>query len=151
MARVIGIPLTKGNSESIVAVKITAADLEAAFEGQAVSMTDGSPVSGELVVSTVLGAGSFYGWILDINRCSGYASCLRSAESVYLPANDGAGFALGDAVTIDPASGLIDPAGALITNGVILLAGATQGVNGKTGEAVTDCVAVRIGYAREVA
>ena len=149
MARVIGIPLSKGNGEDVIAGHIIEADLVGAFEGQAIYMVDGSPVSGEHELSTVATAGSFYGWALDINRCTGYCSVLRSADTVYLPSSGGAGFTIGDAVTIG-VSGLIDPAGLIITNGVIVLAGATQGVNGKTGAAVTDCVCIRISGARDV-
>ena len=149
MPRVIGIPLSKGNGEEVIAVQILDAEIDDMFEGRAVAMVDGSPVSGEKVVSTDLTTG-FYGFIMDINKCSRMASVVRSANGVYLPSNGGTGFTSGDAVTIDESTGLIDPAGGLITNGVIDLAGATQGLDGKTGEAVTDCVSIRISGARQV-
>ena len=149
MPRVIGIPLSKGNGEEVVSVQIIDTDIDAMFEGRAVAMVNGTPVSGEKVVGVDLTTG-FYGFIMDINKCSGTASVVRSANGVYLPSNGGTGFASGDAVTIDESTGLIDPSGGLITNGVIDLAGATEGLDGKTGEKVTDCVSIRISGARQV-
>jgi hypothetical protein len=131
MSRVIGIPLTKGNSDVIVAVKIEDADLATMVEGQACWLQDGSPVSAELVVSKAKGTGSFYGFIFDINLCTGYASCIRSAESVYLPSTDGELLVAGGQVAVNETTGLIEAGGATLTNGVVLLAGVTQLVNRK--------------------
>ena len=151
MPRVIGIPLIKGNSDSIVSVQINDTSIEAAQEGQACFLVDGAPVSGELHVSTDSGDGSFYGWIMDINKCSKMASCVRSAESVYLP-QKATGFAIGDAVTIDAATGLLDPAGAIVTNGVVVMPDVTEGVDGHTGVKRGDpyCSCIRVSGARDV-
>ena len=153
MGRVIGIPLSKGNSEVVVAVRIVDGDIETMVEGQAVALKDGTPVSGEKIVTSTFGGpgnNAFYGFIMDINRCTGFASCVLSASPVYLPAVDGSAFAAGDAVTIDPVSGLIDAEGTIVTNGVVELADVTNMINGKTGEIVSSGVSIRITGARDV-
>jgi hypothetical protein len=151
MGRVIGIPLTKGNSEVIVAVEIQKADIAATVEGQAVFLVDGSPVSAELVVAKERIAGStFYGFVFDINLCTGYASCIRSAESVYLPSTDGAAFSTGDQVTINPTTGLIEAGASVLTNGVVILPDVTN-ILTKKGVALDQSgVCIRILGGREV-
>jgi hypothetical protein len=151
MARVIGVPLSKGNEEVVIAVEILEADLADMFEGRAVAVVDGSPVSGELVVGKDLTTG-FYGFIFDINPCSRMASVVRSAGSVYLP-QGATGFALGDAVTVDAATGLVDPLGLVVTNGEVVLPDVTNIVDGKTGVNLPAPygVCIRIAGARQVA
>jgi hypothetical protein len=150
MARVIGIPLSKGNEDVVIAVEILEADLPDMFEGRAVAVVDGSPVSGELVVGKDLTSG-FYGFIMDINPCSRMASVVRSAGSVYLPQGDNL-LASGDAVTVDAATGLISSVGAVVTNGVVVQPNVTEIVNGKTGEKLPAPygVCIRIAGARQV-
>lgn len=149
MAHVIGIPLYKGNSESIRSVKLYSpnADFSAYFEGQAVF--GGFSADGDAMAFPTFGAvgagddDRILGFIMDINRKSGVASLVRAAEAVVLPGSD-AKPEPGDSISIDLNTGKIGSGavGERLTNGVCV-SNNVSGVDGKTGKAVDDCLMIR--------
>lgn len=152
MPNVIGIPRTKGNSESLIGVKLykqAATAWNGYFEGQAVfggneEETTVHPTFGDQGLDAT---GNLIGFICDINRKAGTASLIRAAEDVALPAVAGHGLVGGTNVKIDLATGKIAAAAdalARYTNGYVVSPNG-DGVDGKTGAAVPNCVRVRFG------
>lgn len=151
MANVIGVPRTKGNSESLIGVKLYKQSGTAwggYFEGQAVfggdeEETTVHPTFGEQGDAT----GNLIGWICDINKNAGTATLIRAAEDVALPAVAGHALVPGQNVKIDLATGKIAAAAdaaARYTNGYVVSANG-DAVDGKTGQPVANCVRVRFG------
>lgn len=154
MAVVIGAPHHRGNSEVYRAVKLfrNGAKFDDYFEGQAVF--DGPLTNDDATVYSTFAANKGYqvliGFIHDINVDSGTATLIRSAEGVTLPGLP----ALpgdGDAVSIDLATGKIGSGavGERLTNALVIKVEGVFGANGKTGEAVEDCVNIRTNGAIE--
>lgn len=152
MANVIGVPRSKGNSESMIGVKLyKQADTAWAgyFEGQAVfggdeEETTVHPTFGDQGLGAT---GNLIGWIFDINRKAGTATLIRAAEDVALPAVAGHALEAGVNVKIDLATGKIAAAAdaaARYTNGYVVSPNG-DAVDGKTGAAVANCVRVRFG------
>ena len=147
MAHVVGIPSLKGNSQEIIGAKMSeknaAGWLDTAFEGEAVALvrSAGNDVT---VTKMSVDPASFYGFIMDINRCAGTCSVVARGRAVTLPTADWLAFAAQDPVTINTATGLIDAAGDAVVSGRIVntTANASNGVNGKTGATIPNCVMV---------
>lgn len=158
MAHVIGIPLRKGNNQEIISCEITANGTARAdiTEGMAVAIQSGSL---KPVVTTLATLPSdFIGFIFDINPVTFQASLIRAADLVCLPSADASALSAGDALTVNSLTGLIDAAGDTVLNGIIADSATgvypnfnTDGVNGKTGAAVADCVLASFGSGRSLA
>lgn len=158
MAHVVGIPVRKGNNQEIISCEITANGdaRQVITEGMAVSLHSGSikPVVNKLSVAPE----SFIGFIFDINPNTFQASLVRAADLVCLPSADRGALAAGDPLVVNSVSGLIDAAGDVVLNGFIADSDAgappafsTDGVNGKTGAAIPECVLASFGSGRSLA
>lgn len=136
MAHVIGLPLSRGNSDIYKAVKLDG-DLSAYFEGQAVSW------SGLETVTNAATAGKVVGFVIDINRKSGFATLVQAANDVMLPVTGSV--TAGTAMAIDPTSKKVcaPGAGKIGTNGMIT-GPAAMAYDGKSG-ALVNCARVRFG------
>lgn len=151
MADVIGAPRTKGNSESLIGVKLykqSGTAWAGYFEGQAVfggreEETTVHPTFGDQGEAT----GNLIGWIYDINKNAGTATLIRAGEDVTLPAAASHGLVAGDNVSVDLTTGKIAAAtdtAARLTNAYVVNP-SNGAVDGKTGLAVANCVRVRFG------
>ena len=152
MAHTVGIPIVKGNSDSSRSCYITNTGTarDDIKEGMAVAIREEALMPE--VTTLAANPEGFIGFIFDIDPCTFQATLLRAADLVSLPSADAAAFAAGDPLTIDPATGLIDVAGTLTLNGTVVLSGAgADGVNGKTGEAIPNCVLASLGGGRALA
>lgn len=143
MARVIGIPLIKGNSNVVVSAEVVAG-IDVSFEGCAVYHTGNT----RNAVSFIAADGAFFGWAIDINKCASTCTVIRSTEGSYLPTNGLSVVSPGEVVKVDPATGLIAGSGSIITNARFVDGGLTEGLDGKTGEK-KECAMVRVGYATD--
>lgn len=159
MANVIGIPLIKGNSEAIITGRVRGdaqTALEAtkgALEGLFVGITGANREKNTYLLSDAgIPPAHRLALAMDFSKCSTMGSLVRSVEQVTVPVGtSGAGsFAVGDALTIDPDTGLADPDGSIITNGEIVGTGNITGINGKTGAKIAGCVDVSFAALRDV-
>lgn len=150
MAHIVGIPIIKGNSHSIVSCRFTG-DISQVFEGAAVKQVGGVQERQVQLLSEA-GSGAFCGFIFDINRKSKRASLLRTCDLVALPVADKSAVAGGQAVKVSATTNMIDASGSITITGEISSVDADfAGLDGKTGEAVKlpdgtelECVAVAL-------
>jgi hypothetical protein len=144
MSHVIGIPLIKGNSNVVVGCGIQAdVDNGLVKEGYAISFQGGEV---EPQVADYA-QGRFYGWAMDVNRCSNKLSVVRQAELV-LVRSDGTAPPIGEPILLE-ATGLVSSTGTFLINGRIR-SGLQVGIDGKTGLEIQGCVLIDFGLGNNV-
>ena len=146
MSNVIGMPIIKGSSHSVVVCEIHADDIGDLDEGMAVKQVGGT--TQKLVAKMNNKAkGKFCGFVFDICKLTRRASLLRSCQLVALPCASRSVLNFGDPVKINADTGLIDSLGTVIISASIEVSDSNFiGISGKTGEQVKglECVGISL-------
>lgn len=140
MAHVIGCHTIKGNSQVSHGVKI--AQGQTLKEGEAVAIVSANP----LTVGKLTAGGVFAGFVSDIHKDANQANLTVASAGLALPA--GAGWSIGDVVSISLTTGLVGTGatGERKTNGTVVEL--SKVVDGKTG-IETDGIVARFGMAED--
>jgi len=135
MSNVIGIPLIKGNNLEIIPAVLDKTVLEAStFEGTAAfhSTADAGTIEPGIVHGGNSLAGTFAGFMADINLKAHTVSILKKALLVAIPMKKGDSWNIGEQVQIHKSTGLVDKSGTIFIDARIKGA-LIMGVNGSTG------------------
>lgn len=158
MSHVVGIPLRKGNNQEVISCEITpqGTGRDVLTEGMAVASTIGTlkPIVRPLAETP----DGFVGFIFGISKCNDFyhASLVQAGTLICLPTASAAAFTAGDPLMVNITTGLIDAAGTLAINGTIVATSVEgnfpiQGIDGKTGLPIAECVLVSFGSGRALA